>query len=331
MFWRVWASALGLLCSLIVVPSADATPASILAVQRQVAKLQSDAADAAEAANAAQVRLNKLQTRLKGVKGQQAAQAQNVTELKKDLGRIAIEAYKNVGLSQGVTLLFQNDPAGYLASAGALDVVTRTQNLKLRRFSVAAQHLQQTTLLVSDQVKQIAAAQKDLAAQASLARKNLQAAEILLNSLKAEERARLLELEAADDAAAQKNSLSAAKLADKVSGRAGIALRFALKQIGDRYSFGSAGPTTWDCSGLTMMAFKQAGISLPHSSYAQIHYGRKISRGSLQPGDLVFFYRRVSHVGIYLGNGLMVHAPRPGKRVQVAPITIMPFVGAVRL
>jgi cell wall-associated NlpC family hydrolase len=115
------------------------------------------------------------------------------------------------------------------------------------------------------------------------------------------------------------------------SGRAGVALKYAFAQIGDRYVFGAAGMQTWDCSGLTMRAFAAAGVSLPHSSRAQFRYGKKIPRSQLRPGDLVFFKRPISHVGIYVGNGKMVHAPRPGSRVKIAPINQMPYIGAVRL
>jgi cell wall-associated NlpC family hydrolase len=123
------------------------------------------------------------------------------------------------------------------------------------------------------------------------------------------------EEENADQAA----SLKAAKSANAVSGRAGVAIKYALKQIGDRYVFGAAGMVTWDCSGLTMRAYQSAGVSLPHSSAAQSRLGKKVSLGSLKPGDLLFYGRPVSHVGIYLGGGKMVHAPRTGSRVKVAP------------
>ncbi|CAB4875103.1 unannotated protein [freshwater metagenome] len=80
-----------------------------------------------------------------------------------------------------------------------------------------------------------------------------------------------------------------------------------------------------------MRAYQAAGVSLPHSSRAQFRYGRHISRSNLQPGDLIFFKSPISHVGIYLGGGRMVHAPRPGSRVKIAPINQMRFAGAVRL
>lgn len=317
--------------SVISGPASASPGPSISEVQRQVDQLQTDAADAAEAANGAQVRLSALMHTLAGVQGKQAQEGQALAVLKKSLGQIAVTAYKNGGLGTGIQLLFAKDPTQYLASASALEVVSRSQDVQLRRFAAAEQRLHQTSLVVGDRVKQVKATQQELAASAALAQSKLAAATRLLNSLKGAARKRFLAAQAARDAADRKSSLSSAKLGKTISGRAGIALRFALKQIGDSYYFGAAGPTRWDCSGLTMVAYAQAGVSLPHSSQAQIHYGRKISRGSLLPGDLVFFYRGVTHVGIYLGNGLMVNAPRPGRRVQVAPINSMPFAGAVRL
>ena len=97
----------------------------------------------------------------------------------------------------------------------------------------------------------------------------------------------------------------------------------------------AAGPTRWDCSGLTMRSYQAAGVSLPHSSRIQISYGKSVSFSSLKPGDLLFFGKPISHVSIYMGGGKMVQAPRPGKKVEVVPLTRMfgakPFVGARRL
>ena len=99
---------------------------------------------------------------------------------------------------------------------------------------------------------------------------------------------------------------------------------------GDRYVWSGDGPDSWDCSGLTMAAWRAAGISLPHSSAEQYAQGHKISRSDLQPGDLVFFYSPISHVGLYLGNGRMVHAPNPSRHVEIQSINALPYAGAVR-
>ena len=109
------------------------------------------------------------------------------------------------------------------------------------------------------------------------------------------------------------------------------ALRAALTQRGKPYVWGAAGPDSYDCSGLVMWAFAQEGISLPHYTGSQWNSGMHVSRDDLEPGDLVFFFPDISHVGIYLGNGLMVDAPSTGQDVQVQPVFWDAYVGAVRI
>ena len=109
------------------------------------------------------------------------------------------------------------------------------------------------------------------------------------------------------------------------------ALRFALSRRGDPYVWGAAGPSAFDCSGLVMWAYAQVGISLPHFTGAQWTMGVHVSRSQLQPGDLVFFYADIGHVGLYIGNGLMVDAPDFGETVQVQPVMWNVYVGAVRI
>jgi cell wall-associated NlpC family hydrolase len=94
--------------------------------------------------------------------------------------------------------------------------------------------------------------------------------------------------------------------------------------------YGAAGPSAYDCSGLTMAAWGSAGVSLPHSSSAQMGYGTPVSVSALQPGDLVFYYSPVSHVAMYIGNGMIVHAANPSQGVRTDPVGLMPIAGAVR-
>lgn len=108
------------------------------------------------------------------------------------------------------------------------------------------------------------------------------------------------------------------------------ALAFAKKQLGERYRYGAAGPNAWDCSGLTMKAWAAAGVKLPHNARAQFKRGKKIAKKDLRPGDLVFFYPGISHVGIYAGNGNVVNATRPGTPVGYTKIKYMPYQGARR-
>ena len=302
-------------------------------VQSKVRQLEEDATTAAEGAQEAKVKLASLTQTLNGIKAKAQVQGQTLLLLQKSLGTIAVEQYKSGTLSQGLELLFSSDPALYLSSAGALDAVTRGKSAQLRRYEAASQRLSATTLTVNDKLALVKAAQKKFAAQSALALSKLKEAETLLSKLKKEDRARLAKLAAAKEDADQASSLVAARSASGVSGRAGIALKFALKQIGDRYVFGAAGLVTWDCSGLTMRAYQAAGVSLPHSSAAQSRMGKNVSFKSLKPGDLLFYGRPVSHVGMYLGGGRMVHAPRSGSRVKVTSsgsLGSKPLVGARR-
>ena len=116
------------------------------------------------------------------------------------------------------------------------------------------------------------------------------------------------------------------------SAAAQTAVRTAMAQIGDPYVWGAAGPNAFDCSGLTRYAYAAAGISLPHSSSMQSRMGVPVSRSQLQPGDLLFFYSPVSHVGMYIGNGQMVHASTSGVPVKTAAIGSMgSFTSARRI
>ena len=317
----------------VIAPVAANAAPSLAQVQAKVRQLEEDATAAAEGAQEAKVKLAGLTKTLNGIKAKAEIQGQTVSTLQRSLGTIAIEQYKSGGFGQSFELLFSSDPTLYLSSAGSLDAITRRKSAQLRKFEAAQQRLNATTLTVNDKIALVAAAQKKLAAQSAIARSKLAEAEKLLSQLTKAERERLAKLAEEEENADQASSLAAAKSASGVSGRAGIALKYALKQIGDRYVFGAAGMVTWDCSGLTMRSYQAAGVSLPHSSAAQSRMGKKVSLSSLKPGDLLFFGRPVSHVGIYLGGGKMVHAPRSGSRVKVATSGSLgrkPLVGARR-
>lgn len=326
------------LCGLAVLggaltPMAANAAQSLAQVQAKVRQLQEDATSAAEGAQEAQVKVGVLTKELNGIKSKAQVQGATVSAMQKSLGAIAVEQYKSGSLSQGLELLFSSDPSLYLSSAGALEAITRGKSTQLRKYHAAAQRLNATTMTVNDKLALVRAASKRFAMQSALALAKLQEAEVLLSQLKKTDRDRLAKLAADEEDADQASSLAAAKSASGVSGRAGIALKFALKQIGDRYVFGAAGVVTWDCSGLTMRAYQAAGVSLPHSSSAQFRMGKRVSLTDLKPGDLLFFGRPVSHVGIYLGGGRMVHAPRSGSRVKVTSDLSMgrkPLVGVRR-
>jgi cell wall-associated NlpC family hydrolase len=114
------------------------------------------------------------------------------------------------------------------------------------------------------------------------------------------------------------------------SSKGAKALAYAKAQLGEPYVRNGDGPSSWDCSGLTMMAWGSVGVSLPHSSGQQFNRGQPVAKSDLQSGDLVFFYSDISHVGIYAGNGQVIHAPRPGKSVEYIKMSYMPYAGARR-
>mgnify|MGYP000044066642 CR=1 FL=1 len=109
-----------------------------------------------------------------------------------------------------------------------------------------------------------------------------------------------------------------------------VAVDTALAQVGDPYAWGAAGPNAFDCSGLTMFAYKAAGVDIPRTSRAQSTAGVAVAKADLKPGDLIFFYSPVSHMGMYVGNGLMVHSSTYGKPVSVMAVDSMPSYNTAR-
>ena len=312
--------------------SANAAP-NLIEVQGRVRDLQEQATTAAEGAQEAKVTLAKLNKTLVTVQQEASQQGASVTAMNKLIGAIAADQYKSGPLSKSLELLFSSDPSLYLSTAGSLEAVTRKKSADLKKFSVATQRLNATSLTVADKLSLVKAAEAKFRKQLAIANSKLDEAEALLAKLTAAERERLAKLNDDEENADQQRSLADAGKYGSVSGRGGAAIKYALAQIGDRYIFGADGLTTWDCSGLTMRAFGAAGVSLPHSSRAQYRYGKAISRKELQPGDLVFFGKPISHVAIYLGGNRMLHAPRKGSRVKIAEFDLgrKPYIGARRL
>jgi len=253
----------------------------------------------------------------------------------KVLSKIAITAYQGGGFGRTFELLFSSDPAQYLSDASVLESFSKGYSKQVREFAVTKQRVQATQLVLSDRTSLLIAEEKRLNRQVAEAKTALLKAEKLLKSLAKADRERLLREEADRENKILNDSKGYAASYKGDNSRGSIALKFALKQIGDVYVWAAAGPTRWDCSGLTMRAFQTAGVSLPHSSRAQIRYGKSVSYSNLKPGDLVFFGKPISHVSIYMGGGKMVQAPRPGKKVEVVAMTKKfgrkPFVGATRL
>lgn len=308
---------------------------TVASAQREVDKLRTLAAAKYEAANEATIRIKQLQAETTLLRKKEEGLRKELDASAKFLAQIAIARFKENGLGQGLELLFSADPTKYLSDASTLEVLSRGYSEQLREFEINKQRVEASQLVVSDRTALLKIQQTKLNREVTQAKAALLRAEKILKSLKKEDRERLAAAEAARENKILQESKKYATSYRGDNTRGSIALKYALQQVGDIYVWAAAGPTRWDCSGLTMRAFQKAGVSLPHSSRIQVRYGKSISYGSLKPGDLVFFGKPISHVSIYMGGGKMVQAPRPGKRVEVVAMTkkfgSKPFVAARRL
>ena len=316
-------------------PSSSWAAPTVANAQREVDRLRTLAAEKYEAANEATIRIKQLERETAVLENKETALRKELDAAGLTLSRIAISQYTDGGLGKGLDLLLSSDPSQYLADAGALDMVTRKYAQQLREFAVKKQNVEATQLVVADRTSLLKAERVKLNRQVAAAKEDLAKAQRILNNLKKEDRDRLAKLEAERENKILNESKKYAQSYKGDNTRGSIALKYALAQIGDVYVWAAAGPTRWDCSGLTMRSFQKAGVSLPHSSRIQIKYGKNISASSLKPGYLLFFGKPISHVSMYMGGGKMVQAPRPGKKVEVVNFTKMfgkkPFVGARRL
>jgi len=313
---------------------AQAAP-SVASVQRDIDRLRTLAAEKYEAANEATLKIKALQKETGTLQQREEIIQKELSAVSKVLAKIAISEYQGSGFGKSFELLFSSDPTQYLSDASVLDGVSKGYSKQLREYAATKQRVQATQLVLGDRTALLLAEQKRLNQQVAEAKTALLKAEKLLKSLAKADRERLLREEAARENKILSDSKRYAASYKGDNTRGSIALKFALQQIGDIYVWAAAGPTRWDCSGLTLRAFQKAGVSLPHHSGSQFKYGKQVAYSSLKPGDLLFFGKPISHVSIYMGGGKMVQAPRAGKKVEVVNLTKMfgkkPFVGAKRL
>lgn len=303
--------------------------------QREVDRLRTIAAEKFEAANDATIRIRSLERETAALEQREAVLQKELQAANRALAQLAIAQYKSSGFGETFGLLFSSDPTKYLSDAGTLEVISRNYAKKQREFATTKLKVEASQFVISDRTELLKSERIKLNREVAQAQSSLAKAEKILKSLKKEDRERLARQEAERENKILDESKKYAASYKGDNTRGSIALKFALKQVGDVYVWAAAGPTKWDCSGLTMRAFQQAGVSLPHSSRIQVKYGKSVSFGAVKPGDLLFFGNPISHVSIYMGGGKMVQAPRPGKRVEVISFTkrfgSKPFVGARRL
>tara|TARA_B100000282_G_scaffold41392_1_gene25808 strand:+ start:435 stop:1379 length:945 start_codon:yes stop_codon:yes gene_type:complete len=296
----------------------------------KVMDLESKAESATERFNESRNELQDVRRQLDALKAKVKRERREMREILGAVDDLARAAYTSGGLDTSLQVLLSEDPNEFLAQAAALDAVQRGQASALRKTATARLRLAQSEAAVLDKE----ARAKDLRGRMKEAKEEandrLAEAERVLANLEEKERRRLARLareerEAARAAAlaaqAELNSSSSAGGGFTGSGRAAKAVMYALSQVGDRYVAAAAGPNSFDCSGLTMTAWRQAGVSLPHYSRSQYSVTRRVPLSQAQAGDLVFYFKRgTHHVGLYIGNGKMVHAANPRSGVVVSNI-----------
>jgi cell wall-associated NlpC family hydrolase len=304
---------------------ANAEP-SIDTVQQRVDALYHQAEVASERYNAARDSLKASQTKLTALNADLDQQRATVDTMRKQVAALVVDQYQGQSLSTASQLMLSNRPGAFVDNLNAVSAYNSQRGQMMQQYSDELQRLQLRQKAVSDEVAALARTKQTLAKEKAQVDAKAADAKQLLDKLKADQRQKLLA--AQTSAAPATTSVTTASV--PASGRAAAAVRFAMAQVGKAYVYGAAGPNAYDCSGLTMAAWGAAGVALPHSSSAQYSTGPHISESQLQPGDLVFYYSPISHVGMYIGNGMIVNAENPSAGVRVTSLHSMPYVGAVR-
>jgi cell wall-associated NlpC family hydrolase len=327
-----------------VLPGAAAAgpKANLNQVQRQVDQLNRQAEQAAERYNTAKVELTDTTRQLRAARNKYTATQRRLDAMKVLVGRIAVASYKAGGLDSSVQLLLSDNPTGFLRQAADLTQVTKHQDHLLADMQSARLRAAVDRKAVAEQQARAQDLQGKIAAEKRTVEARLATARALLGQLEAKQRAQLMSMrQAATQRAlgARSDAMRASRSSrdgdfptydGPASGRAAVAVKTAFAQLGDPYVWGAAGPGSFDCSGLTMYSWGAAGVSLPHSSSAQYSSVQHVAISDLQPGDLVFYYSPISHVGIYIGGGRVIDAPYPGLSVHISGLNSMPLVGAGR-
>ncbi|MDK9499361.1 NlpC/P60 family protein [Streptomyces katrae] len=320
-------------------PAAPAAPApgpgakSLEQVRKEIEDLYRQAGAATDAYNLAEGETKAQSERIVQIANLVVAGQDRISSLKDRAGAAARAQYRSGGLPPGARLALSESPADYLDGTGRLrqgekattdllSELNRTQT-DLERYAKEAGALWQK---MEDNRAKKEAAKKEI-------EEKIKAAEALENRLEAEEKARLIQLEQEAQYKAQTAWLSSGAMKD-VGGAATDAgkraVQWATAQMGKPYVWGATGPDSFDCSGLTSQAWLAAGRGIPRTSQEQLRLLPKVAVKDMRPGDLIIYFDDASHVGMYVGDGAMVHAPRPGRTVTMAGAGSMPIKAVVR-
>lgn len=300
-------------------------------VKAQVDRLYEEATQATEKYNGAKEKAEGLQKQVADLQETAARKQGELNELRGRLGSIAAGQYRTGGLDPSVQLFLSSDPDAYLQKASDIDRLSARQADALQLFLSQQRALQQKRSQATEKLRDLEDTRKELGSRKKEINGKLAKAQKLLNTLTAEERAKIAAEEERANRASERVELGNEGSASQ---RAASAFSAAKGKVGMPYVWGATGPNSFDCSGLTSWAFQQAGVSIPRTSQAQANAGTRISSMSaLKPGDLIIMRSDLSHVGFYAGNGQILHAPKPGAQVRYESIARsgMPFMWGVRI
>ncbi|MCT4355718.1 NlpC/P60 family protein [Streptomyces sp. Je 1-79] len=355
--------------TLLTTQSAQATPAAppkptVEEIQKKVDDLYRQAGTATQEYNRAKETTDQQRRKVDGLLDDVAKRTDEINESRRALGSYAAAQYRAGAVGPTAALIFADSPQSYFDQTHLMDRLTERQRSAVtdyegKRLAAAKQRAEATKSLET-----LTESQATLRTTKQTVQRKLGEARTLLARLTAEEKARLEELERKRQAEARRKAEAQAKAEAEAraaeaerrrqaeaaqeqqqpaqppanggssgstyAAKAEKALSFARAQIGKPYVWGATGPSSYDCSGLTQAAWKAAGVDLPRTTWDQVEVGTRVATADLLPGDLVFFYDDISHVGLYIGGGKMIHAPKPGANVREESIYYMPIYGSIR-
>jgi cell wall-associated NlpC family hydrolase len=299
-----------------------------------VADLYRKAEQATEQYDGAKQKADAARSAVSALQNELARKTARLNSTRDAIGTLAAAQYRSGSLDPTLQLALSSSPGTYLEQAGTLNQLGSRQAAALARLAGQQRDIWQTRDEANGKLAALKAAQAQLADRKRTVQAALHKAQVLLASLTPPQRAAVN----ASDGPSSPNSPAATRATTRApltseaapSSRAAEAVAFAYRSLGLPYVWGATGPNAYDCSGLTQAAWRSAGVSLPRTTYTQVNAGTRVPESQLRPGDLVFFYSGLSHVGLYIGGGKMIHAPHPGAPVRIAPISEMPFAAATR-
>ncbi|GHF32144.1 hypothetical protein GCM10010359_38430 [Streptomyces morookaense] len=310
-------------------PAADGqAPATVKA---QLDRLYEQAERATEKFNAAGERAAALRQRAEQAADRVARGQEKVNRMRTALGMIAAAQYRHGAVDPALELLLSSDPDGYLDRAATLERLTGRQAEQLDTLLKAQRVLRQERADAARTLAELEDSRKAVEQHKREVEGRLSAARRLLNALPRHDReAYTRSSRGQERPSGPLGGLLGPSAGSAVSSRGAAAAMAVREAIGSPYAWGATGPGSFDCSGLMQWAYGRAGVGLPRTSQAQRNAGRHVSLADARPGDLVIYRDDASHVGMYVGNGQVVHAPYPGARVRYDRADMMPISSVTR-